>query len=79
MYNLRVRNRSLAYRTPVDDPGTFVNISFLIETDKYLLNSLGTALIHGKTLALPVCGCTQFFQLVDDLSAVLFFPCPGMF
>ena len=79
MYNLCIRNRSLAYRTPVDDSGTFVNISFLIETDKYLLNSLGTALIHGKTLALPVCGCTQFFQLVDDLSAVLFFPCPGMF
>ena len=23
MYNLRVRNRSLAYRTPVDDPGTY--------------------------------------------------------
>ena len=35
--------------------------------------------VHGETFSLPVSGSPQFFQLVDDLSAVLFFPCPGMF
>ena len=30
MLYLCIRNGSLAYRTPVDDSGTFVNISFLI-------------------------------------------------
>ena len=79
MHNLCIRNRGLAYRTPVDDPGAFVDISFLIKTDKYFLNSLGAALIHGKALTLPVCRCSQLFQLIDDLSAVLLFPCPGMF
>ena len=79
MHDLCIRNRGLAYRTPVDDPGAFVNIAFLIETDKYLLNSLGAAFIHGKALTLPVCRCSQLFQLIDDLSAVLLFPCPGMF
>ena len=79
MHNLCIRNRGLAYRTPVDDPGAFVDIAFLIKADKYFLNSLGAALIHGKALTLPVCRCSQLFQLIDDLSAVLLFPCPGMF
>ena len=79
MYNLCIRNRGLAYRTPVDDPGAFVDIAFLIKADKYFLNSLGAALIHGKALTLPVCRCSQLFQLIDDLSAVLLFPCPRMF
>ena len=30
MLNFRIRDRSLAYRTPVDDSGTFVNIAFFI-------------------------------------------------
>ncbi len=34
MLNLCIRNRSLAYRTPVDDPGAFVDIAFFIKLDK---------------------------------------------
>ena len=30
MFNFCIRKRSLTYRTPVDDSGTFVNISFVI-------------------------------------------------
>ena len=79
MLYLCVRDRSLAYRTPVDDTGSFVDISFVIQADKYFLYCLGASFVHGETFSLPVSGSTQFFQLVDDLSAVLFFPCPGMF
>jgi hypothetical protein len=38
MLYLCVRNGCLTYRTPVDDPGTFVDISLFIEIDKYFLN-----------------------------------------
>ena len=79
MFYLCIRDGSLAYRTPVDDSGTFVNISFLIQTDKYFLYSLGASFVHCEAFSLPVCRSTEFLQLVDDLSAVLFFPCPRMF
>ena len=36
MLNFCIRDGSLAYRTPVDDPGTFVNVTFLIQTDEIL-------------------------------------------
>ena len=38
MLYLCVRNGCLTYRTPVDDPGTFVDISLFIEINKYFLN-----------------------------------------
>ena len=79
MLYLCIGNRSLAYRTPVDDPGAFVDIAFFIKLDKHFLNCLGAALVHGKAFSFPVCRCAELFQLVDDLSAVLFLPCPGMF
>ena len=79
MFYLRVRDRGLAYRTPVDDTGSFVDISFVVQTDKYFLHRFGTSFVHRETLSFPVRRCAQFFQLVNNLSAVLFFPCPGMF
>src|SRR5699024_608072 len=54
MLYLCVRNRSLAYRAPVDDPGAFIDIAFLIKLDKYFLNGLRAAFVHGKTLSVPV-------------------------
>ena len=47
--NFRIRNRSFADRTPVDNSGSLVNVSFLIKPYKYFFNSFGTAFIHGKT------------------------------
>ncbi len=79
MLHLRVGDGSLTYRTPVNDPGTFINIPFFIQTDKYFLNGLRAAFVHGKTLPVPVAGRTQFLQLIDDRPAVFFFPLPGPF
>ena len=56
MKYLRVGDGSLAYRTPVDDAGPFINISFVVQLNKYLLDCLGTALVHGKPLPVPVAG-----------------------
>ena len=78
MLYLSIRNRCLADRTPVDDAGTFVDIAFFIKADKYLLYCLGAALIHRETFSVPVSRCTELFQLINDLSAVLFLPCPCM-
>ena len=79
MLNFCIRDGSLAYRTPVDDPGAFVNVTFLVETDENFLYCLGASFVHGETFSLPVSRCTELLELVDDLSAVLFFPCPCMF
>ena len=38
MLNFRIRDRCLTYRAPVDDTGTFVDISFFVQTDKYFLD-----------------------------------------
>ena len=56
MLYLRIRERGLAHRAPVDDPGASVNISFFVKFDEYFLYRLGASLIHGKALSVPVAG-----------------------
>ena len=56
MLYLRIRERSLAHRTPVDDSGSSVNISFFVKFDEHFLYCLGASLIHGKALSVPVAG-----------------------
>ena len=68
--------RSFTFWTPVDDSGSFVNISFLIQVDKYFFNSFGASFVHCETLSVPVTGNTELFQLVFNCSRILFFPLP---
>ena len=77
MLNLCVRDRSLAYRTPVDDSRTLVDISFFVKFDENFLNRLGTALIHRETFAVPVSGRAELVELVDDAGAVYLLPVPA--
>ena len=77
MLHLSVRKGCLAFRTPVDDPGTLVNISFVIQADKHFFYGFGTALVHCKPLSVPVAGYAQLFQLSLDRSRVFFLPLPG--
>ena len=72
----RVGQGRLADRTPVDDPGSFVNISFFIQLDEHFFYRFGTALVHRETLSVPVTGNAQLFQLSLDRSRVLLFPLP---
>ena len=40
MLNLCIGKRSLTYRTPVDDSGTFVDKSFFMETNEYFFDCI---------------------------------------
>ena len=57
--NFRVGNGCLTFRTPVDNPVIFVNISFFIELYENFLNCLVAAFVHSKALSVPVAGRTQ--------------------
>ena len=74
--NLRIRYRGIAHRTPVDHPGTLVNITFLVHFAENFRDSLIAALIHRETLSVPVAGGTKLLELADDPPAVLLFPVP---
>ena len=54
MFYLCIRYGSLAYRTPVDDPGAFIDIALFVKLDEHFLNCFGTAFVHGKTFSVPV-------------------------
>ena len=79
VFYFRIGNGCLADRTPVDNTGASINISFFIELDKDFFYCLGASLIQCETLSVPVCGRTELFQLADNPSAVLFSPLPGTF
>lgn len=75
--NLSVRQRCFTYRTPVNDSGAFINISFFIQSDKYFLYRFGTSFIHCKTLSVPVTGYAKLFELSFNRSSIFFLPLPG--
>ena len=79
MLYLSIRNRSLTNWTPVDNAGSFINISFFIQFGKYFQNRIGTALIHCKTLSVPICGRSQFMKLCHNTASILLFPFPSFF
>ena len=74
---LGVRDGGITYGTPVDDTGALVDVTFLMHLYEYFGNCLVAALIHGKTLSVPVTGGAHLLQLGNDTSAVLFLPLPG--
>ena len=79
VFHLGVGDRGVTDRAPVDDAGALINIALFMHADKGLFDGSVAALVHGKTLAVPVAGGAQFFQLFDNRAAVLFFPFPGAF
>ena len=72
----RIRNRSQAVWTPVDDSLPTVNQTFIIKIYKNFLNCFITALIHRKTLSIPITGRAHFLKLRYNSSAEFIFPCP---
>ena len=72
----RIRNRSQAVWTPVDDSLPAVNQTFIIKIYKNFLNCFITALIHRKTLSVPITGRAHFLKLRYNSSAEFIFPCP---
>ena len=54
VFDLSVGNRGVAVGAPVDHTVAAVDFAVVVELYKNLLDSLGAALVHCKTLALPV-------------------------
>ena len=52
--NLSIRNGCKALRAPVDYSLALIYLSLVIEIYENLLHSLRTALVHCKTLSVPV-------------------------
>src|SRR4051812_47345665 len=71
-----VREGSKRDWIPVHHPPSAVNQSFLIEIDESSLDRPRVLRVHRKTLARPVAGTAQSFQLLDDDAAVFFLPLP---
>jgi len=59
VYNLCIRNRSFADRTPVADSVSFINPAFFVHAAEYFRNSLITAFVHRETESVPVTGGSQ--------------------
>ena len=64
---------------PVDHPHAAVDISFLVEINECVDDSLTESRIHRKAGTVPVAGCPEFLELLEDDAAVLLLPFPGMF
>ena len=65
--------------TPVDHPTPAIDQLFLKEINKDLLDAGGVGGVHGEAFAGPVAGCAEFFELLNNDSAVLFLPLPNLF
>ena len=66
-------------RVPVHHAQASVDVAFSIQVDKDLDYTFRAFLVHGEGRAVPVARCTQSPQLLQDDSAVLVGPVPGMF
>ena len=75
--HLRVGDRGIAHRTPVDDAPPLVDIALLMHLHEDFRHGPVAALVHGEALPVPVAGGAHLLQLVNDAAAVLPLPVPG--
>ena len=66
-------------RVPVNHPDSFIYKPFAVEVDKDAHNRAVALRIHGESRALPVTRCAELLELLENDSAMLLFPCPGVF
>ena len=64
---------------PVDHPHSPVDHALLVEMAEGCDDRFREVGIHGEPRAVPVAGCTEFAELVEDYASVLLLPLPGMF
>ena len=67
---------SVTTGTPVDQAVGPVDKTIFIQPNKDFTHSRGEPFVHGKTLAPPITGSSQTFQLLNDLASGLFTPLP---
>ena len=77
--NLLVADGGLSYRIPVDHSHSAIDHPLLVEIHEGIDNCLAQSRFHSETGAVPVAGRSEFSQLLEDDSSVLFLPLPGFF
>ena len=79
IFNFKISKSCFTPWTPVDNILALINQSLFIKSYKYFSDSIGKALIHGKTLTLPVTGSPKSFKLINNGSTGFFTPFPDLF
>ena len=78
-HHFDVGNRRQQLGVPVDETLVLVDQPGAKKLDEGLEHGLGRAVVHGETLARPVAGGAETFELVDDGAARFGFPRPDFF
>src|SRR5215510_468381 len=76
MNDFDVGQRCLASWAPVNESLRSVQQAVLPEANEGFLHRKRKALVHGKTLVLPIAGDAERFELVQDRASRFFFPFP---
>ena len=76
--DLLCRKGGEGLRIPVHHAQTTVDKTLVIEVDEDFDHTLATSFVHCEGGAVPVAGCTQTAQLLQDDASVLMSPVPGM-
>ena len=76
MLDLKVGERRMAARAPVDKFIAAINKTIIIKCHKHFAHCPRTAVIHGKALAAPVAGRAELHELLDYRAAGLVLPLP---
>ena len=76
--HLEIGDGAVAPGAPVHDIVAPEDQTLPVEGDEHLSDRIGEPLVHGEADPLPVAGCAQSLELVDDQVAVLFPPLPDL-
>ena len=74
--DLKVGQRRVAARTPVDQPPRPIDEAIFVQPHKRLIDRPRAALVHREAVALPVQRKPEHPQLLSNAIAVLFLPLP---
>ena len=77
--HLFVRQRGFGLGIPVHHAESAVNMALGVQVGKHVVHALAAHLVHGKGCAVPVAAGAEFLELLEDDSAVLVRPFPGVF
>ena len=74
--DLKIGDRRLAARTPVDDVLAAIDQPFFIQADEDLAHGARQAFVHGEVFAVPIDRRAQPLHLVENRAAVMPLPFP---
>ena len=76
--NFLVRECRQCFRIPVHHAQAAIDEAFAVEIDKHLDDALRAHFVHRESRAVPVAGCSQSAQLLENDASMFVSPVPGM-